>query len=292
MNFTSNMYKWVAWITVIDSGIAWKNIWIIAITHWNEPVWLSIFDYLVNTFEIWKKIRQWKIYLIANNIDAYSEYVKNWDIDTGRFIDHNMNRITNQEFIYWSVEFERFKTLEPIFDEVDIVIDIHSVSKWNDLIWITDKKYLNQSKKFFDVETLLVDDLWVQGCIIWYFLRKNKEAYWIECWNHIDTSGLKNGIHNVLNFLSYCWCIDHPIFKKHASLEIFEFFQEITPKTDAFKFLWDFIWFVHLDEEFSYAIDGDVSLLNTYWNQIYIWMAAKIPKKWDGAGFLFRKIET
>jgi hypothetical protein len=40
-----------------------------------------------------------------------------------------MNRISNQSFKENSTEFQRFQELKPIFDEIDVVIDLHSVSK-------------------------------------------------------------------------------------------------------------------------------------------------------------------
>jgi hypothetical protein len=40
-----------------------------------------------------------------------------------------MNRISNQSLKNKSKEFIRFEELKPIFDEIDIAIDIHSVPK-------------------------------------------------------------------------------------------------------------------------------------------------------------------
>lgn len=290
-NFLNNTYKNISWITIIDSQKPWKNIWIIAITHWNETVWLDIFNYLINDFNIQEKLKSWKLYLIANNIKAYQKYIEYWEINSYRFIDDNMNRISNKEFKKWSYEFERFEELKPVFDELDTVIDLHSVPIWNDLIWLTDKKYLQTSKHFFDVETILVDDMKKTWAVIWKFIRQWKEVYWIECGNHIDKSWFKNWLKNVLNFLSFYWCIDFDILKENKKTDIFEFLQEINVKTDKFEFIKDFKWFTKVKNNEIFAVDWDCELKNNIWNSVYLWIPMKKPKKWDWAWFLFRKLD-
>lgn len=289
--FIKNTYKSISWITLIDSWKPGKNIWLIAITHWNEPVWLKIFEYLINEFKINEKIEWWKIFLIANNIKAYKKYLKSENINKFRFIDDNMNRISNKDFKSWSYEYKRFYELKKIFDEIDFVIDIHSVSKWNDLIWICDKKYKDKAETFFDVETILIDEIWNTWSIIWEFIRKWKEAYWIECWNHIDDIWFNNWIINILNFLVYYWFINWKIDKKYINVNIFEFIEEIKVKTDNFKFIDDFSNFTKIWENEIFAIDECKELKHNLWTNVYLWIIAKNPKKWDWAWFLFRKLK-
>ena len=288
-NFLQNTYKNISWITLIDSWKPWKNIGIIAITHWNEPVWLKIFEYLINEFKINEKLKWWKIYLIANNIEAHKNYLESKDINKFRFINNNMNRISNKDFKYWSYEFERLDELKQIFDEIDIAIDIHSVSKWNDLIWISDKKYLNEAMSFFDVETFLVDEIWNTWDVIWYLIRNWKIGFGIECGNHIDDRGFENWKRNILNFLSYYGSIKHTI--KSSYDNIYEFVKEIYPKSDNFKYTKDFVWFTKLEKDEKFAVDWDLEHKNDLWENIYLWFPKKIPKKWDWAGFLFKKLK-
>ncbi len=173
-SFLDNSYKSIPWITVIDSWNAGKNIGIFAVTHGNEPVWLQIFEYLCSDFQIAKKLKTGKLFLIANNIEAYKKYQETRDISQYRFIDDNMNRISNQAFKNGSYEFERLKTLKTVYKEIDIAIDIHSVSKGNDVIWLCDTQYLKTAKDFFNVETILTDNMGETWAVIWYFLRNSK----------------------------------------------------------------------------------------------------------------------
>lgn len=288
-NFLTNIYKNVAWITVIDSGRAGKNIWIFAITHGNEPVWIDIFEYLISDFEISKKLEQGKLFLIANNRKAYAKYQETKNTNDYRFLDDNMNRISNQKFKQWSYEFERLSELKQIYGEIDIALDLHSVSQGNDVIWLCDIAYVENAKSFFDVETILVDDMWKTWAVIWEFLRNNKEAYWLECGNHISQDGFEKWKVNVLNFLQYFWALSQTKICTHHD-EIYEFIQEIPVKTDNFQFTkncsW---WFTKVWIWEVYAIDWSEKLKNIFSKEIFVGIPMKKPKKWDGAGFLFYK---
>ncbi len=287
--FLEDTYKNTYWITIIDSNKAWKNLAIFAITHWNEPVWLQIFDYLVNDFNISKKLKKWKIFLIANNIKAYKKYRKTKDISSYRFLDDNLNRISNKDFKKWSYEFKRLDELKEIFKEIDLAIDLHSVSKWNDIIWLCDKKHLKTAKSFFNVETILIDNMWKTWALIWEFLRNNKEAYWIECWNHISNDGFEKAKENILNFLQKFSSIENVKITNNFN-EVYEFAKEIKVKTNNFKFTKDFKWWFNKIKIWEvYSIDWEEELKNNFWKDIFLGIPAKNPIKWDWAGFLFYK---
>lgn len=67
-----------------------------------------------------------------------------------------MNRIWNDSYIEDSYEYRRREELKPILLECDIIIDIHSVSRGEDILGIADEKSLEMAKKFMDVERILV----------------------------------------------------------------------------------------------------------------------------------------
>lgn len=289
-NFIENNYNWVNWITVIDSWKKWQNIWIFAITHWNEPVWLKVFDYLINSFNIESQLLKWKIYLVAINVEAYKKYISQNDFLEYRFINNNMNRIYGKEFVKWSIEFERFLDLKNVFDEIDIAIDLHSVASWNDIIWITDEKFLSESKWFFDVETILVDDVSKSWAMIWYFIDKWKIAFWLECWNHIWENACNNWVNNVLNFLSYFWFIDLSIKKEIDRKWIFRFVKEIFPRSIDFHYLEKYKNFTKIDLWENFAKDWENYYFNDFNKEVYLWLLGKKVKVWDWNWFIFEKI--
>jgi hypothetical protein len=142
------------------------------------------------------------------------------------------------------------------------------------------------------VETLLLDDLTKTWNIVSYFIRNGKVGFGLECWNHVDESWFKIGIKNIKNFLIFNWMIDWKIKQENLSLKTFEFFQEIIPQTDNFRWVKDFSGFTEIKENETYAIDWEKEVKNTYWKNIYVWIPTKNLKKWDGSGFLFKEIDS
>ncbi len=288
--FIINSYKWVSGITIIDSWKPGKNVGIFAITHGNEPVWLGVFEHLSHWYRLGEKIKSGKIFLIAVNIEAYEKFIQDGNDNKYRFIHDNMNRISNKPFRDKSYEFRRFKELMPILDELDIAIDLHSVPIGDDIIGIVDQKYLTESLWFLDVETILVDDIKNTGALIGYLLRQEKEAYGLECCNHTDSQAFETGVRNVLNLLIFEGVIDGIISQKHSVPQVFEFIEEVQPLTGKFQYMAEYSWFTRILDDQIFARDGEIDRRNTLWDNIFLWLVMKDPKKWDGAGFLFRKI--
>lgn len=288
-NFLTNTYKWIKGVTIIDSWKKWKNIWIFLLTHWNEPVWVHVADYLINIFNIQKKLLVWKVFFIIINIKAYEKYLLQDDFLDYRFINNNMNRIYKKNFVAWSYEFERLNELKKIFDEIDICIDLHSVASWNDIIWITDEKHLDLAKHIFDVENILIDKISNTWAMIGYFIDKWKIAFGLECWNHIWKDAYKNWINNVLNLLSYFWIINYKIQKNIELIWIYKFITEIFPKSFNFKYSKKYINFEKIWINEVYAIDNNYKYINNYKKNVYIWLIWKKTKIWDWNWFLFEK---
>lgn len=289
-DFLKCSYKKVKWVSIIDSWKDWPTLWIFAVNHGNEPVWLHVFEYLINEIKIEEKLLHWKILLITVNLKAYQKFCKQKNQSKYRFIDHNMNRIHNKVFQEDSYEFKRKKELEKILDELDYGIDLHSVSKWNNVIWITDNKYINNAHKFLDVETILVDDIPSSWAFIWYMIERQKEAYWLECWNHTDNQAYLNWIKNVINLMIDKWFINWKIEKKASFWWTYKFINEIFPKTNKFKFVKDYMSFDKILKDEIYATDWEIKFNNTFWKDIYIGLVWKYPKAGDGIGFLFDKL--
>ncbi len=292
-NFLKNKYKWVPWITVIDSGNEWPNIAIMAVTHWNEIVWLSVFDNLVNKLDLWNKLLKWKIYLIAVNILAYNNFNDQSDSNKYRFVDDNMNRIHWKEYKWSSYEFKRKKELEPIFDELDVILDLHSVAKWEDIICISDERNKELSSKIFNAESILLDDISKSWALIWYITAKGKVWFGLECGNHTSLFWFKNWIENSLNLLYYYGIIDKKYLIKHKKYKqtFYKFITEIFPKSILFKYKKDFSNFTEISQNEVFWIDGDYKYKNIHNKIVYIWFIKKNIILNDWCGFLFERVE-
>ena len=91
-----------------------------------------------------------------------------------RFIDDNMNRISNQTYKSTSYEHQRLDELKPILREMDITLEIHSFSNSHDIVAICDIQNREKAKQIFTTETILVDNLEQSGSIIGYCRTKYK----------------------------------------------------------------------------------------------------------------------
>lgn len=174
-----------------------------------------------------------------------------------------MNRISNKPHKEESSEFRRFRELTPILDEIDMAMDLHSVPIGDDVIGIVDRKYLDQSLGFLDVETILVDDIGNTGAFAGYLLRQGKESCALECGNHTDSQTFLTGARNVLNLLISQEVIEGELIQTYTTPQIFEFAEEIFPETDDFRFAKDYSGFSLVPEGEVFALDGGREMKNT-----------------------------
>ena len=95
-----------------------------AITHGDEPAWLSAHDFL---FDFFKKnqLLRWELYLIKWNPEA----AKEWKI----CLEENLNRLFQNDILLTekqknSKEYYRSRELMPILASLDYLLDIHSTN--------------------------------------------------------------------------------------------------------------------------------------------------------------------
>lgn len=274
---------------VFAGDTIWPTIAFIALTHGNEPVGLSIFAKMIEQWLL-NRIKSGTIMLICSNIHAHKEYVVQDDPLKYRFIDHDMNRIWNNDFIEWSQEYKRREELKLILLQADIIIDIHSVSKWDDVLGIVGKHGLEDAIKFMDVQKILVE--WNDTTSMRSWLERHwKYAYGIEAWNHISENGLNNGFRIIQNLLIHYWIIDGEQQFQFPLPEKLEFIEELKPTVPEFRYARDFNNWELIEKWEIYAYDGEDNPLtnNLAWD-IRIGLVQKRIQFGRGAWFLFRKI--
>lgn len=289
--FLNSTYKNIPWVTVIDSWKKWKSVWILAITHGNEAIWLRVFDYLINDFDIKNKIVTWKIYLIAVNIKAYSKHTQDNDRLKWRFIDDNMNRIHGKKYKSNSYEFQRKKELEWIFDEIDVAIDLHCSSWVDDVIWITDQKYINKAHKLLDVENIVADDLANSWALIGYLTKNNKESYGVECGTKKSPKTLISWENNSLRILHDNWLLSSNYTKVLKKQWTYKILHEILPSDETFTYTTNYKEFEKIWFDEAYAKDKNKIYRNNFGKDVYIWFLPNKPIVWYGnSWFLLEKI--
>lgn len=221
------------WIIEIDSLIKWQTISIVALTHWNEIVWLEVIKYLINEFEIKKKLKKWKINLIIWNIEAG----KLWK----RFKDVDLNRIWSFEKKYkWTYEYLRWKELKNILLESDIVLDIHSTKSPSEpfiipLKWV-ENKLINSLNAKYVINNLIPFLHWIP---LISFVKNNNplsKCLVIESWQHSSESTIILSIENTLKILEFYWFINENISLNKIEKIHYKIFDVMYAKSLNVKF--------------------------------------------------------
>ena len=268
----------------IDSGNPWKTVWILALTHGNEPAGLYAQEYFL-THHAYDSITSGVVYFLQVNPRAYSENC--------RFIDTNMNRI----FLPWKnfgYEGGRLQELLPYLEQMDFVLDLHSVpSPVSDTIGIAHSKDQALASKVLDVDKLLIDDHFeTAGSLISYVIQHGGHAFWIECWQHEDPKAKERGYQAILRLLQASGVAPWLSLPQQSTpREVYRFFQGIYPKTQTFTDTKPSQNFEKINSWEAYAQDGAELYENTSWIPLYLGIIMKSVILWDGMGFLFEKMK-
>ncbi|AEF54537.1 M14 family metallopeptidase [Marinomonas posidonica] len=110
-----------------DSGVAGPHVMINALTHGNEVCGAIVVKELI---DLAIQPRQGKLTLAFANVAAYLTFDSQHP-DASRFVDQDLNRVWTKEILddlsQDSTELQRARQLRPIIDEVDVLLDLHSM---------------------------------------------------------------------------------------------------------------------------------------------------------------------
>jgi predicted deacylase len=116
----------IDYVTTLDSGSAGPHVLVTAVTHGNEICGAIALDRL---FRAGLRPRQGKLTLAFDNVAAYRSF--DGRVPTAsRFVDEDFNRLWAPATLdgeRQSTELARARTLRPIVDAADFLLDIHSM---------------------------------------------------------------------------------------------------------------------------------------------------------------------
>jgi hypothetical protein len=225
-----------------------------------------------------------KIILILVNREAYN--------NNSRSVDENMNRIWAKQLTE-SSEWKRAKELLPILNELDYLLDIHSMPIGDELVGVQDISLTIKSQEIFDTDCILAEDMQSFWSLIGYVLSKKKEAYGIEFGNHRSDISPQRFLHNIINYLIYCWSMTGTFTKSWNIWWTYQFINEEICQSNNFTLILptnpkNIIYTLETNQQL--AQDWNISIKNDT-NQItYFAIPHSSPKKWDGYGFWVKKL--
>lgn len=214
--------NWIQWVKEIKSNIPGPNVTISACTHWGEKAWEKSIDYMLEQLEIDKYLLKWKINFILTNIEGY---LKSFDVQTpveARFIDEDLNRACSIENMQKSTTYEVMRALElqPILEQTDVHLDIHSTYTKTESMLILTKEWWEKLKGSFNCDVIYT---WITDNQVWKpFIDITERSgglwVWIECGYEEDPEIYKIWVENSILLLDSMWMVD----KNHFEQELLE----------------------------------------------------------------------
>lgn len=116
----------IDYVHTFDSGVPGPHFMINALVHGNEVCGAIVVSELL---ERGVKPVQGKLSLVFSNVDAYHQFDRTQP-DVSRFVDEDFNRLWSDNILNGprdSKELRRARELRPIFDQVDYLLDLHSM---------------------------------------------------------------------------------------------------------------------------------------------------------------------
>ena len=279
----------VDYITTFDSGQAGPHIMINAIVHGNELCGVVALDFL---FQNNIQPTCGKLTLSFANTAAYLTFDPKNPNDS-RFVDEDFNRVWELDKLEGNVdslERNRARAMRPIVDQVDYLLDLHSLLHDTSALLLSGA--LEKGKELaFDLKTpeyVVKDFGHSAGCRLRDYGRFAdpacaENALLVECGQHWKKATGQTAIDTSLRFLHFLQMLDSGIAEKYLSQNQFpqqklvEITETVTIQTEAFQFIENFEGM----EIFStagtlIATDGDIKVLTPYDNCILIMPSKRI----------------
>jgi predicted deacylase len=244
----------IEYVTTIDSNAPGPNVVITALTHGNEICGAIALDKL---FRAGLQPRQGKLTLAFDNVAAYRNFSS--EVPTAsRFVDEDFNRLWSPATLGGprrSTELQRARTLRPIIDAADFLLDIHSMQHATAPLMLagTLDKSLALARRVGIPELIMCDAGHAAGPRMRDYggfgdPASPKTALLIEAGQHWERRAAEVATDVVLRFLIALGTLTRedaeplagPDFDAHPKQRVIEVTEAITITGDNFEFVQDF----------------------------------------------------
>lgn len=281
----------VAFVTTFDSGQPGPHVMINAITHGNEICGAIALDTL---FKAGLRPERGRLSLGFINHMAYATFDPA-DPGASRFVDEDFNRVWVEERLDGpedTAELRRARELRPIFDSVDLLLDIHSMSTYSKALMINnglDKERAFVRKVNFPAYIMCGSGHVVGKRLIEYTpfndTANNKVALLVECGQHWAAATGMAALDTALHFLRAVGTVSPSFINAHLSeaaltppaAEIWDVTDGITSATDDFRFAEPFIGMEVIAKAGTVIAHDGVKEIATPYNDCLIMMPNHKP---------------
>lgn len=295
----------VDWVHRLVSGRPGPVVGITAIVHGNEPCGAIALDWLLRA-----DIRPTAgtLILAFANVEAYARFDPA-DPNATRWVDEDLNRVWSPEVLDGprdSVELHRARDLRPVIDEIDLLLDIHSMQHPTAPLMLAGPLAKGRDlARDVGVPAVVVSDA---GHAAGRRLRdyggfadptSAKNALLVECGQHWEAEAGPRAIETALRFLLATGTVDpgfgdgflgrRPAPPPQRLIEVTE---AVTIETDSFAFAEPYLGLESIPAAGTrIATDGELEILTPYDDCVLIMPSKRL---WPGqtAVRLGRVIDT
>jgi predicted deacylase len=218
-----------------DSGVTGPHVMINAITHGNEVCGAIAVKELI---DLGIKPRQGKLTLAFANVAAYLRFDPA-NPDASRFVDQDLNRVWTKEILddlsKDSSELQRARQLRPIIDDVDFLLDLHSMHEKCPPLCVCGplEKGLELALEQQSPAWIIRDEGHPEGCRMRDYAdfgdpKSKKNALLVECGQHWEASAMTVARDVTARFLALHGTIQNNDLPS-------QWFQPIEPKMNIVK---------------------------------------------------------
>jgi len=238
----------IDYVTTFDSGATGPHVMINALTHGNELCGAHALKFL---FEAGIQPQRGKLTLSFANVDAYETFDPKCPF-VSRFLDEDFNRLWNEETLdgpRQSRDLTRARELRPIVDQIDHLLDIHSVEIPQPAMLLagTQMKGSALAKGIGAPAHVVIDAGHAAGKRLRDYAAfddpaKPNTAMLVECGYHFYPEAVDVAIQTSLRFLKHYDVVDPAALARHldtsplAPQKFIEVTGPVTIKTDEFVF--------------------------------------------------------
>ena len=285
----------VPYVHSFDSGKPGPHVMVNALTHGNEICGALALDRI---FGLGLRPRQGRMTLAFVNVGAFQRFDPAKP-HASRFVDEDFNRVWVENRLdgpEQTAELKRARELRPVFDQVDFLLDIHSMGTRSTALMIAHglEKERKLARAIGVPPWIVCGQGHIQGRRLIEYTPFNdrtnaKTALLVECGQHWEANAAKVALDTALRFLGVTGAIDAETMAKHVHEKsprpqtMVDVSGGYSAKTERFKFVKEFIGLEHFPQAGSaIAVDGEESVTTPH-DDCYLVMPNHRAKKGDRA---------
>ena len=281
----------VEYVTTFDSGRSGAHVMLSAIVHGNELCGAIALDYLMR-----HGVRPvaGKLTLAFMNVSAFETFDAS-NPTVSRYVDEDFNRLWSAEVLDGdrdSVELRRARAVRRIVDEVDYLLDIHSMQHSTVPLMMCGPQEMGRrlARDLASPEHVVSDAGHAAGKRMRDYAgfvdaNSPRNALLVECGQHWQPESVAVAKEIALRFLAHYEVVDPEFVGEHLSGEtparqrVIEVTGPITIETDDFRFTEPFRGMETIEKKGTLiGWDGDAEVRTPYDNCVLIMPSRRLRK--------------